>query len=145
MEPKSHSPISAVAVADQFGRTAKRLGLALDDAFAAHGVTTSRARVLMEAVEAGPVRLSVVAAVVGIAQGTASELVESLVRDGLLSRRADPSDRRAVLLEATEQGRDQAQLWGAVYASTAEELFATLRDEDRAALLALLKALEPLL
>jgi DNA-binding MarR family transcriptional regulator len=143
MDSEPHSLISAVTVADQFGRTGKRLGLAFDDALAAYGVTTSRARVLIEVAETEPVRLSVVAAAVGIAQGTASELAEALVRDGLLSRRPDPSDRRAVLLEATRQGRDHAERWRAAYVSAAEELFGTLEDEQRAVFLALLKALEP--
>ena len=143
MDPQPHSPISSVALADQFGRTGKALGLALDDALAVYGVTTSRARVLIEVAQAGPVRLSAVAAAVGIAQGTASELAEALVQEGLLSRRPDPSDRRAVLLETTGQGRDHAQQWAAAYASTAEKLFGTLEDEQRAALLTLLKVLEP--
>jgi DNA-binding MarR family transcriptional regulator len=143
MDPKPRSLISAVAVADQFGRTGKTLQGAFDDALAAYGVTTSRARVLMEIAETGPVRLSVVAAAVGIAQGTASELAEALVQEGLVSRRPDPSDRRAALLETTGQGRDHAQQWGAAYASTAEELFGTLGDKQRTAFLALLQALEP--
>lgn len=143
MDPKPRPLISPVAVADQFGRTGKRLGLALDDALAAYGVTTTRARVLMEVAQTGPVRVSVVAAAVGIAQGTASDLADALVREGLLSRTPDPSDRRAVLLEATRQGHEDAQRWGAIYASTAEKLFGPLDDEQRIALLALLKALEP--
>src|ERR1700689_3833755 len=143
MDPEPRSLISAVAVADQFGRTGKKLQSAFDDALAAYGVTTSRARLLIEVAQTGPVRVSVVAAAVGIAQGTSSELAEALVQEGLLSRRPDPADRRAVLLETTVQGRDHAQQWGAAYASTAEELFGTLGAEQRAALLALLEALEP--
>jgi DNA-binding MarR family transcriptional regulator len=143
MDSKPPSLISAVAVADQFGRTGKALQSAFDEALDVYGVTLSRARVLIEVANAGPVRLSIVAAAVGIAQGTTSELAESLVREELLTRRPDPSDRRAVLLETTEQGRDHAKRWGAAYATTAEELFGTLDEEQRATLFALLKALEP--
>jgi DNA-binding MarR family transcriptional regulator len=143
MDAQPASPISSVAVADQFGRTGKRLQTAFDDALAVFGVTTSRARVLIEIAATGPVRLSVVAAAVGVAQGTASELAETLVREGLISRRPDSSDRRAVLLEATEQGCTDAQQWGAAYASAAEDLFGTLGDAQRAGLLSLLQALEP--
>jgi DNA-binding MarR family transcriptional regulator len=144
MNPKNSSPpIPAVAVADQFGRTGKRLALAFDDALAVHGVSTSRARVLMEVAETGPVRLTVVAAAVGIAQGTTSELVEALVREELLSRSPDPSDRRAVLLEATTKGHEHADRWAAAYAAAAEELFGALGEDQRVDFLALLKALEP--
>ncbi|MDQ8046479.1 MAG: helix-turn-helix domain-containing protein, partial [Patulibacter sp.] len=97
----STPPPTAAAVADQFGRTAKRLGRAFDEALAAHGVTTPRARVLGHVATSGPLRLNAVATEVGISQGTASELVEALVRDGFLTRAADPTDRRATLLSAT--------------------------------------------
>jgi DNA-binding MarR family transcriptional regulator len=143
VDSRSHSLTSAVAVADQFGRTGKWLARAFDDALAANGESTTRARMLMEVAATGPVRLSVVAAAVGIAQGTASELAEALVRDGLLSRSPDPSDRRAVLLEATSQGLDHAERCGAAYAAAAEELFGALGDDQRATFLTLLKALEP--
>lgn len=143
MDSDTQSLTSAVAVADQFGRTGKWLARAFDEALAANGESTTRARVLIEVADAGPVRLSAIAAAVGIAQGTASELGESLLRDGLLSRSPDPSDRRAVLLEITTQGRDHAERCKAAYVAAAEELFAALGDEQRAAFMVLLKALEP--
>jgi DNA-binding MarR family transcriptional regulator len=132
-----------VAVADQFGRTAKRLARALDDALAADGVTMPRARVLMEVAAAGSLRLTAIGAAIGVAQGTASELTDALVREGLLDRRPDPSDRRAILLAATASGRRQAARWKICYEQTAEALFAALTAGQRSDLLQLLAAIEP--
>lgn len=136
-------PVPTAALADQFGRTSKRLARAFDDALATHGVSTPRARVLMEVASSGPTRLAAVGAAVGIAQGTASELADALVREGLLTRRADPSDRRAVLLEVTAEGQAHADRWRAAYETAAADLFAALSQPQRTELLTLLQTLEP--
>ncbi len=135
--------VSAVEVADQFGRTSKRLGRAFDDALARHGATTPRARVLLEVAARGPSRLTVIAAAVGIAQGTASEMADALVREGLLARREDPSDRRAILLETTSLGLAQSERWRGAYEQAAGDLFQPLSPAQRAQLMRLLEALEP--
>ena len=134
---------SAVVVADQFGRTAKRLGRAFDDALAPHGVTLPRARVLFEVADGGPMRVAAVGAAIGIAQGTASEIADALVREGLLTRSEDPADRRAVLLHATAEGLLHAERWRASYTQAVEDLFEPLGPTQRAQLLELLKTLEP--
>lgn len=133
---------SPAELADRFGRTAKRLARAFDEMLARDGVTTPRARVLMLIAEQGPVRLNRVAAEVGVAQGTASELVEALVRDGLLVRSPDESDRRASLLEASESGATEALQWRKRYALAAEDLFSALSAADRLALVELLRRID---
>jgi DNA-binding MarR family transcriptional regulator len=89
------------------------------------------------------VRVAAVGAAIGIAQGTASELADALVREGLLARREDPADRRAVLLHATPEGLLHAERWRAAYTRAAEDLFEPLGPTQRAQLLKLLKTLEP--
>lgn len=133
---------SPVDLADRFGRTAKRLARAFDEMLAQDGVTTPRARVLMVVAERGPVRLNRVAAEVGVAQGTASELAEALVKDGLLVRRPDETDRRASLLEASASGAAEARQWRKRYASAAENLFSGLSPEDRLTLVELLRRID---
>jgi DNA-binding MarR family transcriptional regulator len=134
---------SAFAVADQFGRTAKRLARAFDDALAHQGVTTPRARALLEVAANGPMRLAAVAEAIGTAQGTASEMADALVRDGLLARSEDPSDRRAVLLNATPLGMARAEQWRSAYEQAAADLFRPLSPTQRTELLKLLETLEP--
>jgi DNA-binding MarR family transcriptional regulator len=90
----------------------------------------------------GPTRLNRVAAEVGVAQGTASELAEALVRDGLLDRRPDPTDRRATLLQVSEQGAVEAEGWRERYGTAAEDLFAALSGTERRLLVGLLRQID---
>lgn len=77
----------------------------------------------------------------GIAQGTASTLVDGLVRDGLLERRPSADDRRSVLLHVTPDGADLASAWVASYERATDELFAVLDDDELTALAAMLRKL----
>jgi DNA-binding MarR family transcriptional regulator len=88
-------------------------------------------------------RLAAVAEAIGIAQGTASEMADTLVRDGLLARAEDPSDRRAVLLEATPSGLARAEQWRGAYERAAADLFGPLGPAQRTELLKLLVTLDP--
>jgi DNA-binding MarR family transcriptional regulator len=53
----------------------------------------------------GPSRLTTVAERTGLDPSTVSRQVADLEKAGLLARDADPEDRRAILLEATAEGR----------------------------------------
>ncbi len=79
-----------------------------------------------------PVRLADLAREVGVSQGTASTLVEALVRDGLVARRVDENDRRAIRLTTTAEGEAQARNWLRDYVVVAGEIFGCLTaDEQR--------------
>ncbi|WAL69938.1 MarR family transcriptional regulator [Amycolatopsis cynarae] len=70
-----------------------------------HQLTLTQGSVLGELVRNGPRRMSVLAELEGVRQPSMTDLVRRLTRLGLVSRRTDPEDRRAVLIEATEAGR----------------------------------------
>src|SRR6478735_7136874 len=53
----------------------------------------------------GPVRLTDLAKTEQVSQPGITQLVTRLERDGLVERRPDPSDGRAVLVHITEAGR----------------------------------------
>jgi DNA-binding MarR family transcriptional regulator len=64
------------------------------------------AQVLLRSLEQeGPMRASALAQSVGSDPSTISRQIASLVKDGLLERRADQADGRACLLVPTEAGR----------------------------------------
>ncbi len=117
---------TAGEVADMFGRTAKLMARRFDDALDAAGTSYPRARVLAEIVRHEPIRITDIALAVGISQGTASSLVDALVRDDLAARSRDPADGRATRMASTAQGKRQAAHWLQAYTATAEELFAAL-------------------
>jgi DNA-binding MarR family transcriptional regulator len=64
------------------------------------------AAVLLTLQERGQVRLSAVAETLAVDLSSVSRQVAALERDGWVSRRRDPDDSRAVLLELTPAGRD---------------------------------------
>lgn len=68
-------------------------------------LTLSQIRVLY-VLASGPARISDVARAHGMARPNASNMVERLVRKGLVERVSDPSDRRVALACLTEKGRE---------------------------------------
>lgn len=93
---------------------------------------------LAEVARMQPVRLADLAREVGISQGTASTLVEALVRDGLVARAVDDNDRRAIRLTTTPEGETQARNWLQDYVVVAGEIFSCLTTDEQRQLTRLL-------
>jgi DNA-binding MarR family transcriptional regulator len=53
----------------------------------------------------GPMRLAALATLLGLDPSTVSRQVQGLTEAGMISRQADPDDRRAARLELTQAGR----------------------------------------
>jgi DNA-binding MarR family transcriptional regulator len=70
------------------------------------GVTGARLSALSVLVFGGVATLSELARREGVSLPTMSRLVDALVREGLVTRVADETDRRAVRIEASARGRD---------------------------------------
>lgn len=117
----------------------------------AHGVarqrgtlTLERSKILWPLVLGGPMRAGELAQQCHLGRPTLTELVDGLVDDGLVRRDEDPSDRRAVILALTAQGRRElhrfetaiaaalAEVVGRLEPSKRERLGATLADLHRA-------------
>jgi len=130
-----------VDAANEFGRTAKLLGARLAERLAAHGHSVPRFQLLVEVSRHGPLRLTELGSRVGISQGTASTLVEALVRDRLIDRNVDPVDGRAVLLTVTRPGRAVANAWLLDYERVAVEIFGSLPAAQRGSLATALRKL----
>lgn len=139
--PQARKSVTAAQVADEFSRTAKVLVRHFNERLGEHGVSTPRSRLVAEVARSQPVRLTELALAVGIAQGTASTLVDALVRDGLLERQTSTNDRRSVLLRVTEEGAALAQDWTAGYELAAEELFKPLTAQQMSTLVEILRVL----
>ncbi|WP_431875715.1 MarR family winged helix-turn-helix transcriptional regulator [Amycolatopsis sacchari] len=133
--------VPAARVADEFSRAAKVLVRHFNERLGEHGVSTPRSRLVVEVARSQPVRVTELALAVGITQGTASSLVDALVRDGLLERQASADDRRSVLLRVTPQGAALAQDWTSSYELAAEELFRPLTAEQLSTLVEILGVL----
>lgn len=72
---------------------------------------------------------------------TTTRIVDHLVRKGWVIRRPDRQDRRAVLIEATEAGRELVRQTEPIELDTLEEAAACLTPDERQMLLGLLHRL----
>jgi DNA-binding MarR family transcriptional regulator len=67
------------------------------------GITMAQAKVLYVVMAAGGLRMSELAARLGVGSSSASGLADRLVELGLLRRRDDPDDRRQVVVTTTPE------------------------------------------
>jgi DNA-binding MarR family transcriptional regulator len=67
------------------------------------GITMSQAKVLYVVMAAGELRMSELAARIGVGSSSASGLADRLVELGLLVRHDDPADRRQVVVTTTPE------------------------------------------
>jgi DNA-binding MarR family transcriptional regulator len=75
--------------------------------------------------QTGPRRITDLAACEGVAQPSMTALVSTLERSGLVERRADPNDRRVVLVSLSPDGLDYVR----TRQQTVVEVFALLIDQ----------------
>jgi DNA-binding MarR family transcriptional regulator len=99
-----------------------------------------RAALLAAVVDAAPgrVRMGDLSSALGVTARNITTIVDALERDGVLVRRPDPTDRRAILLELTEKGHAHVEHNQALQSGLAERVFAPLNRRERSALYALL-------
>lgn len=76
------------------------------DRICCHDVSVSQCYALEALVRQGGMTLNDLSAHLYLDKSTASRVIDSLERKGYVARTPHPSDRRAVLLEATVNGRD---------------------------------------
>ena len=107
-------------------------------------VSTPQLRVLVVLASRGPSNLTGVAAGLGVDASNASRACDQLVTAGLVSRDADPSDRRSVVLDLTDGGRvlvaDLMDLRRAVFSGVLDRMTSQQRSELASGLAAFLAA-----
>jgi DNA-binding MarR family transcriptional regulator len=86
----------------------------------------------------GPCGMGELATVMGLAKSTVSGMVGYAERHGLVRREVDPDDSRAVSVALTPHGREVADEFYDVGSRRIERLAASLTDEERSTLAALL-------
>ncbi len=69
-------------------------------------ITMTQAKLLYVVIAAGRLRMTELAARLGIGSSSATELADRLVEMGLLSRTSDPDDRRQVVVTATPEAEE---------------------------------------
>jgi DNA-binding MarR family transcriptional regulator len=106
------------------------------------GLTTSQFACLLAMPErAGEFNVHEVAEAMGLSASRASRIVDSLVRSGLLDRRALKSDRRTQLVVLTSAGQEKWQEVHKLLAECEKKLLAHLPPQRKRELTETLKAL----
>lgn len=123
-------------------RTARVLRRAHREALGPYGLSPHQSRAMGVIVRSGPdgLRLSDLAAQLGIAPRSATDVVDALEEHGLVERRPNEQDRRAVDLRLTPAGTALRRTLERARATVSDQHFASLTAAERATLARLLQA-----
>jgi len=104
-------------------------------------MTATQRLALFDLVEGGPLRLNDLAQRMGTSAPTASRAVDALDELGLVERHTDPTDRRAITIELTDNGRRSVEERKARVYAAFRPAAAALSPADREQLAELLARL----
>jgi DNA-binding MarR family transcriptional regulator len=104
-----------------------------------------RHRILKCLERRGPHNLTEVSAVLGVKKNTLSELLDRMVRDGLVAREFSPEDRRVVRLRMTPAGRSAIKGFERSLMDNIGQFLEGLGGEDRRDLVTAMESLTRIL
>ncbi|MFD7831574.1 MarR family winged helix-turn-helix transcriptional regulator [Kitasatospora sp. NPDC059803] len=140
---------TAAELADTMTRAIKRIRRQTGWRLEPYGITPGQARALNTLAHAPgcelpdrAMRLSDLAERLHIAPRSATTVVDALEEAGLVERRPDPADRRAVRILLTEAGRAAVERIGQVRHEVAQEYFGEVGPDEQEVLLRVLRAAE---
>jgi DNA-binding MarR family transcriptional regulator len=126
---------------EAFWSVARRLREMSQETLAPWDITPAYLRALRVLKRRGMIRLSELSDHLGIAPRSTTEVVDALEARGLVQRRPDPGDRRAILVEVTEHGASVLDAIRAARGTETMRIFGRLSESDRADLARILRQL----
>jgi DNA-binding MarR family transcriptional regulator len=102
----------------------------MEAGLAVHGLSRARATVVWLVHRGGPQTQRSLAKAIGVTARNVTALVDGLEESGFVQRTAHPDDRRALLVQLTEQGSAVTAGLAAEYERHSAYLFAGLPDEQ---------------
>ena len=75
-------------------------------------------------------RMSALSARLKVSNGNVTGIIESLIREGLVTRTVAPEDKRAAMVRLTERGVAQFQLMAAAHEAWVNEMFDSFDSEQ---------------
>lgn len=96
------------------------------------GLTAPRASLLSVLVFAGPRNIGRLADLEQVSPAAMTKMVDGLEADGMVERHRSTSDRRVVIVEATDAGRRSLEEMRAARVESLAQILATLPDEELA-------------
>ena len=131
-------PAGDETLGEAFWAVARRLRDTSQETLAPWDITPAQMRALRMLRRHGVMRLSELSDRLRIAPRSATEVVDALEKRGLAERRPDQGDRRATLVEVTDDG---GSVLDAIRGSEAERVFSRLTPADRSQLARILRKL----
>jgi DNA-binding MarR family transcriptional regulator len=131
-------PAGDETLAEAFWAVTRRLRDTSQETLAPWDITPAQLRALRVLRRHGIMRLSELSDRLRIAPRSATEVVDALEAQGLVQRRPDPGDRRATLVEVTDDG---SGVLDAIRGTEAERVFGRLSQTDRSRLARILRKL----
>ena len=129
------------SLSEVFWEVARQLRETSQETLAPWDITPAHLRALRTLKRHGTMRLSELSDHLHIAPRSTTEVVDALESRGLVRRQADPGDRRATLVEVTEQGTGVLDAIRAARGTEAERVFGRLSPADRTHLARILRKL----
>jgi DNA-binding MarR family transcriptional regulator len=111
------------------------------DRICCHDVSVTQCYALETLVEHGPMRLSALAERLFLDKSTTSRVVNTLVRKGYVEQRADATDGRAMLTNATRQGQQLCKRISSDLVEQQKQLLGDLAPEIRAGVVQVIQRL----
>ena len=134
--------LTSVQLMEQFRAIAHASHNRTNARMSAAGLSLARFRVLNALHSASRIRMNELSAKLGVVPRTVTTIADALEKERMVVRLADPGDRRATLLEITQEGLSQLRRFRALHDSAAAELFDVLTAAERDQLAGLLRRLQ---
>jgi DNA-binding MarR family transcriptional regulator len=142
MRPPTTNP-QLLELAQSF-RTTLRHAVYLSRSMNSEGQLTAVQMSTLSMAADEPLRVSRIAANLGVRVPSATEQIIKLEQAGLVRRHPDPTDSRAVLVALTDKGRSDWKAASTLRNERLAELLDQLDDDERATLAAALPVIEKL-
>ena len=123
-------------------RVGDALALCQDLVFGKYGITTEQWRVLVCIKSRGPLRPIDMAALLERGPNTISQLVDRMVKAGLVRRTRDRKDRRAVFVNLTDKGKAAVEPAAPAGWEFMHKLLSPLSYDDKRALASMLETIK---
>lgn len=108
-------------------------------------VTWAQRKILLLIESGGPQKMSEIARQISVTMSGATAVVDKMVKQGLVTREYDPSDRRVVLIALSDEGREVMQNCVDMQERCFEAVMDRLAPEKRDELLSSFKRIHQLL
>ncbi len=139
--PHSGENPSDESLADAFWSVARQLRETSQETLAPWDITPAQFRALRVLRRHGESRLSELSGRLHIAARSTTEVIDALESRGLVARRPDPDDRRAILVGVSEHGSSVLDAIATARGTEAERAFDRLTPADRTDLARILRKL----